>query len=207
VPLGWVLALLVGVVVAGTMAVYHEVVDPLYHADRWTEVTPDRLYRSAEPPALAVRAMMDEHGFDEVIKLTGDASYKLRHRKEYEAAEALGIEVHEIGMGGNGVAPPERYADALERIDRAIREGRKTLVHCAAGTHRTGGVVAAYRMLMQGWPADAAFREMQAHNFSHTHNYELVPYLNENLPVIARLLAERGVLPRVPERIEKINPN
>lgn len=207
VPLGWVMALVVGVSIAGSMAIYHEVVDPLYHADRWSEVMPDNVYRSAAPPPLALKAMFEEHRFERVIKLTGHAPQKHRQAKEYEAIEALGLELREIPMPGNGLGTPEDYVEALALMHESAMNGRKTLVHCAAGTHRTGGVIAAYRMLVQGWPADRAYDEMQAHGFSHTHNTELVPYLNENLPRIAEGLVERGVIAKTPDQIETIRPD
>nr|WP_320133497.1 tyrosine-protein phosphatase [uncultured Holophaga sp.] len=40
-------------------------------------------------------------------------------------------------------------------------------VHCMEGRDRTGYAVAAYRMAAQGWPVDAALREMDTFHFNH----------------------------------------
>lgn len=42
---------------------------------------------------------------------------------------------------------------------------RPVFVHCAEGRDRTGYNVAAYRMALQGWSADAAIREMELFHF------------------------------------------
>ena len=41
----------------------------------------------------------------------------------------------------------------------------KVYVHCAGGRHRTGATIAVYRMAIQGWSADAAYREMKAYDY------------------------------------------
>jgi protein tyrosine phosphatase (PTP) superfamily phosphohydrolase (DUF442 family) len=38
-------------------------------------------------------------------------------------------------------------------------------VHCAGGRHRTGSMVALYRMIQDGWTADQAYDEMLAYDF------------------------------------------
>lgn len=38
-------------------------------------------------------------------------------------------------------------------------------VHCAGGKHRTGTMIAIYRMTNDGWTADRAYREMKQYHF------------------------------------------
>ena len=38
-------------------------------------------------------------------------------------------------------------------------------VHCAGGKHRTGTMIAIYRMTYDGWTADQAYREMKRYHF------------------------------------------
>ena len=38
-------------------------------------------------------------------------------------------------------------------------------VHCAGGRHRTGVMTAAYRMSIDGWTSDRAFKEMKSYKF------------------------------------------
>lgn len=44
---------------------------------------------------------------------------------------------------------------------------RPVIVHCRHGADRTGTMVAAYRMVVQGWSADAALAEMQQGGFGY----------------------------------------
>ena len=57
-----------------------------------------------------------------------------------------------------------------ELFDRFLRivedkENRPVLVHCEQGFHRTGVLVAAYRIAHCGWSFEKALKEMQAGGF------------------------------------------
>jgi protein-tyrosine phosphatase len=41
------------------------------------------------------------------------------------------------------------------------------LIHCKAGLHRTGILVAVYRMEYEGWSPADAFREAREHGFGN----------------------------------------
>ena len=68
------------------------------------------------------------------------------------------------------------------------------LVHCAAGTQRTGGVVASYRMLVQGISPDQAALEMKKYGWRHKKNPTLVPFINQHLSELEISLIEKKVL-------------
>jgi tyrosine-protein phosphatase SIW14 len=38
-------------------------------------------------------------------------------------------------------------------------------VHCAGGRHRTGAMTAVYRIAIDGWDADRAYREMKEYDY------------------------------------------
>ena len=42
---------------------------------------------------------------------------------------------------------------------------RPLYFHCWRGKDRTGAMCAAYRMAVEGWPLEAALREMEAYGF------------------------------------------
>jgi protein-tyrosine phosphatase len=88
----------------------------------------------------------------------------------------------------------------------ARRQGEQVLVHCASGTQRTGGVVAVYRMLVQGWPADRAYAEMQLYDYDYDDNPQLVHFLNQHMASWARTLHEQGVIDRIPQPVPQIVP-
>lgn len=57
------------------------------------------------------------------------------------------------------VAADEMVADFLKVMDD--RRNYPVLVHCFAGVHRTGAMVAAFRMEYHRWPAERALAEME----------------------------------------------
>ncbi|MFT6503739.1 MAG: protein tyrosine/serine phosphatase [Crocinitomicaceae bacterium] len=57
----------------------------------------------------------------------------------------------------------QNIADALCTIENAEKP---VLVHCLQGSDRTGGVVAAYRMI-HGWTKEKALEEFQLNHFGY----------------------------------------
>ena len=49
-------------------------------------------------------------------------------------------------------------------------KGKKVFVHCRLGDDRTGMMVAAYRMAVEGWTAEEAMKEMQSFGFTKSHH-------------------------------------
>lgn len=70
----------------------------------------------------------------------------------------------------------------LQRVLReiALAEG-PVLVHCRRGADRTGAVVAAYRVLCQGWRREAAIREMTGPSFGFWRGWSNLVALIESL--------------------------
>jgi tyrosine-protein phosphatase SIW14 len=59
-----------------------------------------------------------------------------------------------------------------ERVEKAVSlmadpANRPVFVHCLRGQDRTGVVVAAYRMEVDGWALPEAEKEMQAYGFNN----------------------------------------
>jgi hypothetical protein len=57
--------------------------------------------------------------------------------------------------------------EIFARFLKVVQEnpGKKIFVHCRFGDARTGMMIAAYRMKVQGWTAEQALREMQSFGF------------------------------------------
>jgi protein tyrosine/serine phosphatase len=55
---------------------------------------------------------------------------------------------------------------ALAAIQKGLTRGN-TLVHCQHGKDRTGGIVAVWRVLYQGWTKEAAIAEMERGGFGY----------------------------------------
>lgn len=57
-------------------------------------------------------------------------------------------------------------------IERATRpDGAPAFLHCRAGSHRTGWLVAMYRVLVDGWDKERAIAEMRAKDTGFDDEY------------------------------------
>lgn len=114
------------------------------------------VYRGAQP-APEGYATLKKMGIKTIINLRTTVSEK-------KAVEASGMKSVEIplGMFNNGDA---------EKVDKIVAimadpSNRPVFVHCKLGQDRTGIVVAAYRMKIEGWPLCLAEAEMESFGFN-----------------------------------------
>ncbi len=137
-------------------------------------------------------------------------SAELTDDSAYAAADALGI--HTIvnlkpGADNPGQAHAARLvhlpvwtwhvtdAQVLEFLTLAVDPARQPLlVHCRHGSDRTGVMVAAYRMVVQGWTQEGALREMQRGGYGYHPIWINLPHVLERLDV-AGLRRQLGLPP------------
>jgi protein tyrosine/serine phosphatase len=89
-------------------------------------------------------------------------------------------------------------------ICQAQQENKPVLVHCAVGTHRTGGVIAAYRLIVQKKDVNFVRDEMVHYGFDPDKNTTLRTFLNNNMITIAEELKTMGVIEKTPPSIPEI---
>jgi protein tyrosine phosphatase (PTP) superfamily phosphohydrolase (DUF442 family) len=63
--------------------------------------------------------------------------------------------------------------EAFAKFLKVVKENpdKKIFAHCRLGDDRTGMMIAAYRMALQGWSADEAMNEMRQFGFSEVHHF------------------------------------
>lgn len=120
---------------------------------RFEEVRPGILYRSGMLRDWQLRDAFRRYGIRTVFSFTFTD-----HEAEQQTCGELGIRYHFCYLPGDGVGPDEPYLRFLEVA--AQPANHPILVHCSAGVQRTGGAVALYRVLVQGWDFDRATAEM-----------------------------------------------
>jgi tyrosine-protein phosphatase SIW14 len=110
-----------------------------------------RHHSKASPAGSSAPTFFRRHSDDEEIE------------EEKEIAERLGLRFLNISLDGVN-------APGFTEIDRFVRlfedEGNLPMyVHCLYGKERTGFMLAAYRIKVQHWTADEAYKEMLQQGF------------------------------------------
>jgi protein-tyrosine phosphatase len=124
-------------------------------------VVDGHIYRGARPGKSGYGELASI-GVTTVIDLRGEAKGSDR-----QSAEAAGLKYVSIPMQDHGTPTDEEAATFLRAIDKAGSE--KVYVHCAGGRHRTGSMIAVYRVAKDGWSLGEAYGEMLKYDF-YTRN-------------------------------------
>ena len=192
--------LTVGLVVAGLVFWNNGLRDRIF-PKRWGEVEKGLVYRSGRIHPALLEETFKKYGIDHIVNLSGRDA---RSTPEDKVAAKLGIEVSYIPMHPDGSASPEDYASAIKEIVRNAKEGKQVLIHCSAGVQRTGGVVAAYRLLIQQADPHEVYDELVRYDWKPDKDQELLDFLNANMGEVARLLEAEGILAKPPDNIPRI---
>jgi protein tyrosine phosphatase (PTP) superfamily phosphohydrolase (DUF442 family) len=178
----------------------------LYRAN-WGVVVPGQIYRSAQMSPTLMRRKLEANHIAVIIFLSNDDEDDPDVQAEKQIAAEDKIQFLNFPMMGDGVAPPDMYTRALTALCDANRAGNTVLVHCHSGAQRTGGVVAVYRMLVQGVPPEQALAELKHYGHDPRKNHTLIPFLNEHMGEWAGALVKDGIIQRVPDPLPKLDPN
>jgi protein tyrosine phosphatase (PTP) superfamily phosphohydrolase (DUF442 family) len=128
---------------------------------RFGVVEAGRLYRCGDITPHQLECVTRKYGVRTVLSLLNpDVPESVAER---EAAERLGVRWVNVALPGNGASTPaEREQIRAVLFDP---EAWPILVHCAAGTNRTGLAVGMYRLHRQGWTLEQVLREMREYGF------------------------------------------
>jgi protein tyrosine/serine phosphatase len=131
--------------------------------DRAADGTPI-LIGGCQPDRDSLERLDRFHGpIKTVVNLRGESPDEAWFIRERDAVAAIGARWIHLPTSGY-VAPPAETVDAFFDIveDRA---NWPVFVHCQMGIHRTGLMLALYRMQYQGWTGEDAWAEMKANGF------------------------------------------
>lgn len=114
----------------------------------------DTLYRSAQPTALGMKNL-EKLGIKTVIDVR-------TFHSDQDELEGTGLSSERLYMKTWHMEDE----DALRFLQIATDPARApVLLHCQHGADRTGGLCAAYRVVVQGWSKDDAVQEMTEGGF------------------------------------------
>lgn len=176
-------------------------------AKRWGVVEPGMIYRSGQIDAGLIESQLRDKKIAMVIDLTGEDPANPDQVAEAAAIKHLGIEQRRFPLAGDGTGDIRSYAGAIATLREQRLAGKPVLVHCSAGSQRTGGVVAAYRILVEGrTDVPAILSEMQQYDWRPKRDAILLTYLNEHLPELTQMLIERQVIDHAPTKLPRLAP-
>jgi protein tyrosine phosphatase (PTP) superfamily phosphohydrolase (DUF442 family) len=185
-------------VIGGAIWLWEDVLEDRFIPKRWGVVDQGAVYRSGQLSAALVERTLRDNGIEVVVSLRPDEPGNKDHEAEQQAVEDLGIDWLVFPLRGDGTGDIANYARAIAAIVEAKRQGEPVVVHCAAGSYRAGGVVAAYRLLVEGADPADVYAEML--DYDYDPDDENPPaYLNEHMGELAALLVEMGVIEKAPD--------
>jgi len=180
---------------------------------RWGTVEKGRIYRSNEIHPRVVRKVLSSKGIEVVVNMEGEEPDSPHQQAELAACDELGIVFNRFPMKGNGVPGDKALADALDKYAAALavivgarRNEKVVLIQCGAGRHRTGGMTATYRMLIEGDSGPGAYRELRSYGWKPWKHQILADWINANLGAIAERLVAMGVIDAVPDPLPYLGP-
>ena len=200
------LAVAFGVLVAGILiwdAVKYEILPK-----RFAVVEEGFLYRSAQISPRLIEGVLVDNEIDRVVWLVGYDDTRPEHVAERETIDRLGLDLLNFaGLRGNGTGPVHEYVEAITAVARTKQAGERVLVHCAAGTRRTAGVIALYMVLVEGRSTEEAYGQLDfVWGARPAVESPILAYLNENMGAVAEGLVETGVIERVPDPLPVFVP-
>ena len=165
------------------------------------------IYRSGQLSAPLVKKILSDRKIRVIVDLTNDDTANPDQQAEKKAADELNIKMSRFPLGGKGTGDVNQYARAIIAIADARKNNLPVLVHCAAGTQRTGGVIAMFRLLVQKKEPAFAVSEMKRYGWNAKDNPVLLPYLNDNMATLAEMLKQAGIIDEIPNPLPRLPLN
>jgi protein tyrosine phosphatase (PTP) superfamily phosphohydrolase (DUF442 family) len=184
--------------VAGGIWTWDQVIKDRVIPKRFGVVQDGMIYRSGQLSSALVKRTLQKHGIRRIVDLTSIEPADPDERAEKRAAAELGVEISVFTLKGDGTGDIHNYARAVEAIFRAQQAGQPVLVHCAAGAQRTGGVIAAWRLLVERKDPSFVLKELRRYGWDPKDDTVLLEYLNSHMAELAQLLHESGVIDPIP---------
>ncbi len=190
--------------ITGMICVWEGFLKNTFFPRNFGVVEKGQIYRSGLIAPSLIKEVLLKYKIKKIIGLSGDIRTSAKNNAERQAAKELGIERLIFPLRGNGIGDVNDYAHIIAEIYQAQKEKKPVLVRCAAGAQRTGGIIAAYRLIIQHKDAASVLAEMTHYGFDSDDNIKLRVFLNRNMMKITEELKRMGVIDRIPSSIPEI---
>lgn len=182
--------LIIAALIAIGARVYAVNIRPNLIPKRFGIVEDHKVYRSGQLTVAALDKVHNQYGIRTIIDLGSTIhSDPAGERRNQRAADALGIKRYVMNLYGDSTGNPNYYIQALRLASDPANQ--PVLVHCGAGTERTGLFALLYKAEHLGVPMEDGFKEAQAYG----HNPGRTPQVRRMMDTYARAILdhyERG---------------
>ncbi len=202
------------VIIAGII-IWENHIEDTYFPLRWGTVDKKMVFRSGRLSNNLMKKTLKEHNIKTIVNLnfskamaTSPATFSENLRDaqfEYKTAKELGIRIFYYPMGGDGIGPLKNYIGAVAKIAESKRAGKPVQVHCAAGSYRTGGVIAVYSLLVEKKSPDFVYNELLKYGWEPSNNHKFIKFLNKNMKTFATGLMKKGIIKEMPNPIPTLH--
>lgn len=183
--------IVLGVVSAAALfGVWDRVIKPQVVPKRFGVVTPERIYRSGKLTPATMATVVRGNKIHTIVDLGAWVDDPRGERLEARTAAVLGVERHVFDLIGDSTGDPNDYLEALRLMTDPATQ--PVLVHCGAGTERTGVLVYLYRTIVEGQDREAAIAEARRAGHDPRRNPRLAQTLDRWESEIARAFREGG---------------
>lgn len=155
---------------------------PSREVSNWYRVSPD-VHRCAQPGRKGMQELA-EFGIRSVVNLR-------EYHSDQTTVAGTPLALREVPLDAGDLT----YEQLVVALKAVLAAQKPTVVHCWHGSDRTGAVIAAYRIAVEGWTPSAALDEMVAGGYGHSAWFANLRQLVGGLEP-ARLRADVGLAPR-----------
>jgi protein tyrosine/serine phosphatase len=154
-----------------------------------------KVYRAGQFTPAALHALNDQYHFKTIIDLGSEEIGTAGDRRNQRAAEALGIPRYRFQLIGNATGNPNWYVHTLRLMTDPARQ--PVLVHCGAGSERTGCAVILYNTLVHGASIADGLRDSRNYKHDPARNPRLEEVLAKYADSILDAVRNGGQVPGV----------
>lgn len=174
-------AIIVSIVAAGALfwsaQVRYDVI-----AKRFAEVVPGEIYRAGKLTPASMKRVVERHHIKTIVDLGAWEPGTPDALLAQHVADELGVTRVVYDLEGDATGDPNAYVQTLRVMTDPQRQ--PVLIHCGAGTERTGCAVILYRHIVQDVPLDDALREARRAGHDPERNPRLEQVLDQWLDPI-----------------------
>ena len=203
--LGWLAVALAAVIGLG-IALWETVLEDRLVAKRFGVVVPGEVFRSGQISQWMFEPTLKKYHIQAIIDMNGVEIDDPHQAAEIAYINRTHFEHYRYRLSGDGIGDIRNYAQALKTIQDCRAKHKPVLVHCSAGSQRTGGIVAMFRVLIQNRSPASAVAELEQYDWTPGKDQVLLDYLNSHMAELAGLLVEMKVIDKVPHPLPVFHP-